>query len=416
MTITPEPISIAFIGAGNITFGNDNVLWNHSSRLEHLLGDRLSVSAIIDPNPARVESVLAQKRASPPAVANAYADTKYFSSVTPEALDYLKQAKLDLIIIGAPPAYRGTTITGRNLELLLIDGYGSTPIPPLFIEKPVATTRPDEPLEVAVRIGKAPQHVTTGMGYMFRYLKVVQKLVSIIRENNLTVMSIVARYANAYARVRKPEWWSKREQGGPIIEQATHFCDLMRYIAGVEVDLNSVKATALEYYEPAGKLSHQCIDESALIPEEERIPRCTSAFWKFENGAIGTLIHIVALHGIRFSNEIAVYADGYQLRLCELYTNPTLYVRSPESDTTEKVYNYPDDDPFFNEMETFVSVSAKMSGKQPLATATAESSSPDVPPPSPNILTSYEDACQTFALTWKIRDESEIKSNSGKSA
>jgi predicted dehydrogenase len=65
---------------------------------------------------------------------------------------------------------------------------------------------------------------------------------------------------------------------GPIIEQGTHFCDLSRYFGG-EVDISTVAAHSLEWYEDAGRLSKLNIDESK-IAEENRIPRVTSATWR----------------------------------------------------------------------------------------------------------------------------------------
>ena len=64
---------------------------------------------------------------------------------------------------------------------------------------------------------------------------------------------------------------------GPIIEQGTHFCDLSRYFGG-EVDISTVVAHSLEWYEEAGKLSGIVIDEEKIEPEN-RIPRITSATW-----------------------------------------------------------------------------------------------------------------------------------------
>jgi len=64
---------------------------------------------------------------------------------------------------------------------------------------------------------------------------------------------------------------------GPIIEQGTHFCDLSRYFGG-EVDISSVVAHSLEWYEDAGKLTGMVIDEEKIEPEN-RIPRITSATW-----------------------------------------------------------------------------------------------------------------------------------------
>lgn len=66
-------------------------------------------------------------------------------------------------------------------------------------------------------------------------------------------------------------------RGGPIIEQATHFCDLFRYFGG-DVDLSTLHATTLEWDEPAGALAKVPVDESKVKPEN-RIPRVTSANW-----------------------------------------------------------------------------------------------------------------------------------------
>ena len=77
--------------------------------------------------------------------------------------------------------------------------------------------------------------------YMLRYLRAVQMMKQIIDENNLTVMSTIARYACAYEAIAKDDWWDKARRCavriasspqtysnlrscGPIIEQGTHFC------------------------------------------------------------------------------------------------------------------------------------------------------------------------------------------------
>lgn len=135
--------------------------------------------------------------------------------------------------------------------------------------------------------------------YMLRYLKAVQMMKQIIEENNLTVMATIARYATAYEAIAKADWWTKSKRSvsvqtfvrganttyllgqtfsaGPIVEQGTHFCDLSRYFGG-DVDISSVSAHSVEWYENAGHLSKQSIDESA-IPPEDRIPRVTAATW-----------------------------------------------------------------------------------------------------------------------------------------
>lgn len=93
-------------------------------------------------------------------------------------------------------------------------------------------------------------------------------------------------------------------------------------------------AHSLEHTSPAGKLSKIPIDESK-IPADDRIPRVTTAAWKYESGAVGQLIHSVSLQGTAYSCELEVYADGYQLRLVDPYNNPTLFVRRPGDDHEE---------------------------------------------------------------------------------
>lgn len=138
----------------------------------------------------------------------------------------------------------------------------------------------------------------------------------------------------AYEMSAKEDWWDKARSCGPIVEQATHFCDLSRYFGG-NVALDTVQAHSIDWNEEPGKLSKMPINEEK-IPAASRIPRFTSASWKYENGALGNLIHGVALHDTDFYTELSVFADGYSMRLVDPYNNPTLYIRSP-GDKSEKV-------------------------------------------------------------------------------
>lgn len=185
---------------------------------------------------------------------------------------------------------------------------------------------------------------------MLRYLKAVQMIKQIINENNLTVMATIARYACAYEAIAKPDWWDKLRRsvptplippltlyvrglpvrlpsfsGGPVIEQGTHFCDLSRYFGG-EVDISSVSAHSLEWDENAGHLAKMAVDETAIAPEN-RIPRVTSATWKYESGAVGSFTHLVALQGHDYSCELEVYADGYQFKCVLRMLTARLFTR-----------------------------------------------------------------------------------------
>ncbi|WFC94946.1 hypothetical protein MBRA1_001584 [Malassezia brasiliensis] len=377
----PEPgedFLLAIVGAGNINFGSDEGPWNHSFRLEHKLGPRLKVVALIDPAKERAEEVLEAKRKS--FVVSAYKDTVIYADIE----DYLKaitpETRPHAIWVGSPPAFRGRLEKGRNLEVLVADNLPKTA---MFIEKPVTTGPVEEAAEVAHDIKKRGNLVS--VGYMLRYLKVVQKMKQIIDENNLVVTAVNGRYVMAYEYLSKSWWWNKKQSLGPVIEQATHFCDLARYFGG-EVDLSTVFAHSLEHNEPAGKLHKLNVDEEA-IPPEDRIPRVTSATWKYESGAVGSLMHCVALHGQDFFTHLDVFADGYYLRLVDPYHAPTLYVRRP-GDDHEETYRYSEDDPFFSEVSNLVDCIQH---------------GPNAAP----ILSTYEDAVKTYALTWAIRLASE---------
>lgn len=280
--------------------------------------------------------------------------------------------------VGAPPAFRGRTESGRNLEQEIMKAFPNIGI---FIEKPVSTGPVDQALQVADELEAYPG--PTGVGYMLRYLKVVQKMKSILQENNLKVMATNARYVMAYEHTAKPAWWDKSKDLGPIIEQATHFCDLSRFFGG-DVDLDSILATALEWDEASGKLSKVPIEEDKISPDN-RIPRVTAANWTYTSGAVGSLMHAVALQGTEYQTELDVWADGYSLRLVDPYNDPTLYVRSPGSDK-EQVFRY-DDDPFYSEVDALIDNIER--------------------PGSVPILSSFKDAAKTYEFTWAIRRASE---------
>ena len=369
---------VVIVGAGNINFGSDEGPWNHSFRLEHKLGPRLKVVALIDPDAERARRVLQTKCQS--FVLSAYKDTVVYPTFKDYMASVCAETYPHAVWVGSPPAFRGGTEPGRNLEQLLTAGL---PNVPLFIEKPVSTGAVDQTFEVAKMLERNGSLVS--VGYMLRYLKVVQKMKQIIADNHLRVMAVNARYIMAYEHTAKLDWWDKSKNPGPIVEQATHFCDLARYFAG-EVDLSSVMAQSLEHYEPAGQLRKIPVDES-LIEPANRIPRVTCATWKFESGAVGSLTHAVALQGTDYSTQIDVYADGYSMRLVDPYNAPMLYIRRP-GDDHEEIVRYNDDDPFFSEVASLIDCIEHGEGTSP-------------------ILSSYEDAARTYALTWAIREASE---------
>ncbi|KLO07633.1 hypothetical protein SCHPADRAFT_917149 [Schizopora paradoxa] len=383
----PNDFNVVFVGAGNMMFGSDEGPWNHSFRFEHKLGPRLKVIAVIDPSVERAQAALQQKCDS--FVVSAYQDTRIYRSfdeyVTSDADNGVP--KPHAFLIGSPPMFRGSTVPGRDVEMQILKHF---PGVPFFVEKPVATG-PETELQDLLSVSKEikESNAVCSVGYMLRYLKAVQMMKQIIEENNLTVMATIARYACAYEKIAKPDWWDKARSFGPIIEQATHFCDLSRYFGG-EVDVSTVQAHSLEWDEEAGYLSKLPIDESE-IPPEQRIPRVTSANWKYECGAVGTLIHLVSLQGSNYSCELQVFADGYSFKLENPYQQPVLYVRRP-GDDYEETYRFPDDDPFFSEVSNWIDVIEDI----------------EEDPESGKILSPFDDAVKTYEFTWAIRRASEM--------
>ncbi|PPQ78079.1 hypothetical protein CVT25_015613 [Psilocybe cyanescens] len=379
-----DDFNVVFIGAGNIMFGSDEGPWNHSFRLEHKLGPRLKVVAIVDPFVERATSVLQQKCDS--FVVSAYKDTRVFKTFEEFVKNMSPRDRPRAVIIGSPPMFRGSIQPGRDIELQILKHIPGIAI---FVEKPIATGEEIE-ISEAYEVGKriADAKTVCSVGYMLRYLRAVQMMKKIIDDNQLTVMSTIARYACAYESIAKLDWWDKAKSFGPIIEQGTHFCDLSRYFGG-EIEIDSVQAHSLEWDEPAGKLSKQAIDESK-IPPERRIPRVTAATWKYDNGGVGSFTHLVALQGRNYSCEFEVFADGYSLKLVNPYVAPVLYIRKP-GDDNETIMRFADDDPFFSEISNFIDTVEDIEEDSEAA----------------QILSSYEDAVRTYEFTWAIRKAAE---------
>ncbi|GAA6042251.1 hypothetical protein JCM8097_005116 [Rhodosporidiobolus ruineniae] len=396
--------NLVFVGAGNINFGSDEAgPWNHSFRLENRLGPRLKVVAIIDPNAAAAKERLDVKRNS--FVESAYRDTRVCSSLDDFVSTMKDHERPHAFIVGSPAAFRGSTKQGRDFELQVLRHFPEH-TPAMFIEKPLSADTVDSALEVSRQL--VDSKTVVSVGYFLRYLRVVQKMRSIIEDNDLEVMATVARYVCSYKNINKPAWWMKSKDCGPsaadflsspwqlLSKERIWLTFTSRYFGG-DVDMDSVQAQALEHDEPAGELSVVPVDEGKIEPDD-RIPRVTSATWKYETGAVGSLTHALVLQGYKYSVELEIYADGYQLRLIDPYNAPELRVRTPDGDD-EQVYTFERDDPYAGELNAFIDETETAAGLSG-GSAVADDDSYD-------ILSSYEDASKTYALSWAIRVASE---------
>ena len=120
-------LSVVFVGASRISFSGHG----HSTRIERILGSRLRVVAIVDPDAPRAEKVLAEKRAGERAAA--YASCKVYSSV--QRLLSGSQEHADIAIVAAPPIARGSVSAGADVEVMLAQAWPGVAI---LVERPVS--------------------------------------------------------------------------------------------------------------------------------------------------------------------------------------------------------------------------------------------------------------------------------------
>jgi predicted dehydrogenase len=382
-------LRIAFIGAGQVNFGGGEGPWNHARRLEEIsvinCQDKevpltINVVGIADPFSTHAEKILQaqrQKSIKP----DMWKDTKVFSSYK----DMINEIpNIDAVFIGVPPSSHGSMNSPNSIEVdCAAKGIH------MLVEKPISCYPAEEVEQVASVLDKAEKEngLVVSVAYMFRYSRAVQKMKEIINKYG-PVRVFNGRYDCAYANLNKEMWWDASKCGGPIVEQATHFCDLARFLGG-DVRLNTVQAISIKQTDPLGKLDKlppnlQNMEQG--LPEHNRIPRATIANWHFTNGAIGSLTHGVLLHGNKYEAELEVWGDGYRIVLIDPYGKCKLSVRLPDSETAQEI-EFKDDDMYLNEDKTFLEA---IVNKDPRA-----------------IQSLYADSFQTYALTYKIRTESQ---------
>lgn len=157
---------------------------------------------LVDPLVDRAEAVLAGKRKTP--AAKAYEKTIVYPSVQ-AATTLLAPTPPQLVLLGCPPAFRGTTEPSRgfNTEKIITDAFPSCA---LFVEKPVGTGSVEQAKQVADMLESRPSNLVS-VGYMLRYSAAVQRMKQIIKDNNLVVMMTSARYVMGQCFALYSCWW-----------------------------------------------------------------------------------------------------------------------------------------------------------------------------------------------------------------
>ena len=285
--------------------------------------------------------------------------------------------------LGVPPFCHGSFSDGKDLEIRLLQAGVH-----VFVEKPISVLPPEEFKDYVTMVTKVSQErgCLVSVGYMLRYHPAVRRIKEELTKHGRPLNAINVRYASTYTNIAKPFWWDKTQSGGPIVEQATHFCDLIRYFGG-EVVLDSITGYSIPPSSSPQNLGYLAslpsIVQEANIPLENDVPRSTQCVWQFTAGGIGTLTHTLLLHDLKYETSIDIWCDGLRISLTNVYfPECTLTIRRSGSNQ-ESVEKFPEADPYLEEDRIFIE--AILSGK------------------SDGIESLYEDATKTYELSWAIR-------------
>jgi predicted dehydrogenase len=138
---------------------------------------------------------------------------------------------------------------------------------PIFTEKPPA---PSVAIGREIEAIVEQSGIPVSVGFMFRYIPAVDRMRQLL--GNKQIVHVNSEYfCPALTQWNLPAWFLMKEKsGGPIVDQAIHLFDLLRYLAG-EVD--SVMAFGTNVLK---KKSEQCTVEDS-----------SSTILRFANGATG---------------------------------------------------------------------------------------------------------------------------------
>ncbi len=162
---------------------------------------------------------------------------------------------------------------------------------PLFVEKPIA-------LDMAVasdiaRLVKAHE-VRTAVGHHWRYLAAADRARELL--DGRPVRLVTGAWLD---KVPPVAWWPLlNRSGGPVVEQAAHVIDLLRYLVG---EVTEVTAAGNGTPPPV---------------EGADVDGATVATLRFAGGAVGTLASTCVL-GWKQRAGLEIYADGLALSIGE---------------------------------------------------------------------------------------------------
>ncbi|KAK9803338.1 hypothetical protein WJX73_005466 [Symbiochloris irregularis] len=285
-------------------------------RLDKLRG--IEFTAIVDPNTELAHAKVAEYSQGPNG--HKWKNAEVFKNYA--SMLESQNHKPDAAFIGLPPEHHGS-----------IDDPGSD-------------------IEVKLAEAGIQKNLIIAVGYMLRYNPAVEVTKRILAENDTPLACLIGRYTATYNHIRKRSWWDLDMSGGTIVEQATHFVDLMRYFGG-EIVQDSILAAAVGPNYPLASMAPHPEGEN-LVPMDRRVNRVTSATFHFDRGAVGSLTHTCLMHEQNFFTTFELMADGMHLIIGDPYNTPTLKYRRKHSNEYEDVPLDTNKDMYVHQFEGFL--------------------------------------------------------------
>lgn len=153
---------------------------------------------------------------------------------------------------------------------------------PFLTEKPLAATDPAGPERIATEV--AEHGLVAAVGYHLRALDAVAEVRDRLAANPAHL--VVARWLSETPGVA---WWRHEASGGgQVIEQATHFYDLARFLVG---DATVIGAASTR--------------EEPVVPADADVVDATAAVLRFASGAIGSFANTRRLASAVVAIELA---------------------------------------------------------------------------------------------------------------
>lgn len=310
-------ISVGLIGAG----------WISPLHLAAL--DRLGRTKLVGVATGRLASAEAAAR---PRGVPAYDDPRRL----------LDEQRPDVVYVCVPPS-----AAVAICEELVLRGI------PFLTEKPLAATDAAGPARIAAAVRE--HGLVTAVGYHLRALEPMPEVRERLADNPARL--VTARWLSG---TPAPAWWLRESAGGgQVVEQATHFYDLARWLVGEATVVGAVS-----------------VREEPVVPPGADVVDATAAVLRFETGAVGSFAN---------TRRLASAVVEFELASADLITTirrvgdgPGMFEVAFSDGKADRVLP-PGRDPYEIEAEIFLDA--------------VEAGDPD------RVLSSYADALETDRLT-----------------